>query len=413
MPAGRRLVQSARSRCLRSTTALVVCLAGVLSATAGAVPHVSRGHQIAADASLTARLESTVRTSHLEYVFDEGRFSVFDIDRGQKLVAQVALPQARGVRGVAVSTHAPILYLSYGGDGGSNGNGSLLAFDLIHRQVLWTREYGTGIDSFALTPDGKRIYMPTGELSSGGQWLVLDAHSGQELGAIDGPTGPHNTIVSLDGKRVYLGGRSSNYLAVASTASNRIVRQIGPLKDGVRPFTINASQTLAFTTATGFLGFQVSSITTGKVLYTVPIRGYSYDPSSYSPSAPSHGVSLSPDGRQLYVIDGPNSAVHVFDVSRTPASAPRQVADIKLIHALDGQEDPCSNDCARDGWLQHSRNGRYVYVGDSGDVIDTRTRKVVAFLPALRETRKMLEVDWRAGKPVATTSRSGVGYPKP
>jgi len=79
---------------------------------------------------------------------------------------------------------------------------------------------------------------------------------------------------------------------------------------------------------------------------------------------------------------------------------------------MTGTEEPCTNDCERDGWLQHSRDGRYVYVGDSGDVIDTRTGKIVAFLPALRETRKMLEIDWRAGKPVATTTRSGVGYGK-
>jgi hypothetical protein len=34
----------------------------------------------------------------------------------------------------------------------------------------------------------------------------------------------------------------------------------------------------------------------------------------------------------------------------------------------------------------------------------------VAYLPTLRNTRKMLEIDWRGGVPVATTSRQGVGY---
>jgi hypothetical protein len=48
-------------------------------------------------------------------------------------------------------------------------------------------------------------------------------------------------------------------------------------------------------------------------------------------------------------------------------------------------------------------------VGDSGDVIDTRTKRIVSFLPALDQTRKMLEIDWRRGLPVATTTRTGVG----
>jgi hypothetical protein len=75
-----------------------------------------------------------------------------------------------------------------------------------------------------------------------------------------------------------------------------------------------------------------------------------------------------------------------------------------------GEEAPCAYDCARDGWIQHSRDGRYVYVGDAGDVIDTRTRAVVARLPPLRNSRKHLEIDWRGGVPVATTSRTGLGY---
>jgi hypothetical protein len=76
---------------------------------------------------------------------------------------------------------------------------------------------------------------------------------------------------------------------------------------------------------------------------------------------------------------------------------------------MTGQEDPCKYDCARDGWLQHSRNGRFVYVGDSGDVIDMRTHRVSAFLPALRNSRYLLEVDWRGGVPLRTSTRSGIG----
>ncbi len=40
----------------------------------------------------------------------------------------------------------------------------------------------------------------------------------------------------------------------------------------VRPFTVNSSNTLAFTSATEFDGFQVSSITTGKVLFAGLLR---------------------------------------------------------------------------------------------------------------------------------------------
>ena len=108
----------------------------------------------------------------------------------------------------------------------------------------------------------------------------------------------------------------------------------------------------------------------------------------------------------------PNSYVHIFDVAKVPAEPPRPLADIRLTQPMTGQESPCGEDCDRDGWLQHSLDGRFVYVGDSGDVIETRRRKVVAFLPALYNSRYMLEIDWRRGLPVATSTRSGIGYPR-
>ncbi len=380
--------------------------AGILWIAAGAVVFLS----CVSTSSGQARAAGPA-TTHLEYVLDDGTITVYDIDRGHRRIKVIPLTEARGIRGVAASPAAHMLFVSYGGDGGggSGSTGSLLAFDLVQNRVLWTRSYDTGIDSFDVTPDGSTIYLPTGELSTGGDWLVINARTGDRVGSVAGGAGPHNTVVGLDGRYVYLGGRSSPYLDVASTKTNTVVRRIGPLRDGVRPFTINGRQTLAYTTATGFLGFQVSSIVTGKVLYTIPVPHFTYDPGTYAPSAPSHGISLSPDEKQLYLIDGPNSFIHVFDVSRGGTARPRLVANIKLLHPLTGVEQPCAYDCARDGWLQTSTSGRYLYVGDSGDVIDTRTRRVVRFLPTLQNTRKMLEIDWRSGTPVATTSRIGLG----
>jgi DNA-binding beta-propeller fold protein YncE len=334
--------------------------------------------------------------------------SVYDIDHGHALVQTRSFPGVRGVRGVLFAPSTRTLYISYGND--RIGPGSLLAYDPVTDQIKWTRTYQFGIDSPAISPDGKRIYMPGGELSGGGTWRVIDAGSGNVVGTIEGGKGPHNTIASPDGSRVYLGGRDFNYLDVASTSTDQVIERIGPLKSGVRPFTINGRQTLAFTTATGFLGFQVSSIATGKVLFTGTFNGFSWDPSTFAASAPSHGISLTPNERQLWVIDGPNSYVHAFDVSKLPRRAPRAVANVRLPDPFTGEHSSCFYDCARDGWVLNSRDGRYVYIGDSGDVIDAHSYRPVIELPALRDTRVFLEIDWQGGGPVSTTTRSGLGY---
>ncbi|GHO94034.1 hypothetical protein KSF_040820 [Reticulibacter mediterranei] len=123
---------------------------------------------------------------------------------------------------------------------------------------------------------------------------------------------------------------------------------------------------------------------------------------------PAHGISLSPNEKEVYVIDSGNSYVHVFDVSGLPTTAPKQVADIQL-RSMAGNEANCSFDCQKEGWILHSLDGHYVFVGDSGDVIDTSTRQSVINLPALFDSRKFLEVDFSNGVPVATSTRYGLG----
>src|SRR5260370_20091430 len=251
----------------------------------------------------------------------------------------------------------------------------------------------------AITPDGKTMYMPSGELSSDGRWYIVDTGTGNERGVMNAGTGPHNTLVSRNGKHVYMGGRHSHYLEVADTTTNQIIQKIGPvLGNGVRPFTINGQETLAYISTTGFLGFQVGDIATGKILYTVPIEVFSWN--GKGASDPSHGLSLSPNEKELYVLDWPNNAVHVFDVSLVPASAPKQVATIPLMHSMQHNEQPCAYDCLADGWLQHSGDGRFVYVGDAGVMIDPATRKVVPFLPPLYNSRKMIEIDSQTATPL-------------
>jgi DNA-binding beta-propeller fold protein YncE len=276
----------------------------------------------------------------------------------------------------------------------------LLAYNLLTGSVVYNRSYSRGIDSMAIDSAGARIYMPDGESSRDGVWSVIAARSGNVIGSIVGGLSPHETVLGLSGRSVYLGGRNWPYLEVASTATDRVFTRIGPLKSGVRPLTINGRETIAYTTATGLLGFQVSSIRTGRVFFTIGFGPrFPLNPATFSSSAPSHGISLAPNERQLWVIDAPNDYVHVFDVSRVPLRRPRRIADIKLAHSL-----------TSDGWIQVSRSGCFVYVGDSGDVLSAKSFSPVAFLPALSSTKQSLEIDWRDGLPVTTSTRTGLGY---
>src|SRR5437763_15280919 len=155
-----------------------------------------------------------------------------------------------------------------------------------------------------------------------------------------------------------MGSRLSNYLIKADTTTNQVIRRIGPMQEGVRPFTINSKETLAFIETSDFLGFDVAAISTGKIIYTVPIPGKS----TTGGFAPTHGISLSPDEKELYVSDWPNSKVHVFDITGIPGSAPKLITDI-YFHKMIGSDTHCvATYCMNEGWLLSSLDGRFVYV---------------------------------------------------
>ena len=345
---------------------------------------------------------------HYLYVFPDQTVYVYDMDNNFQLVKQISLPMTNGGRGIIADPASGSLYLSYHGDGGIHGTGSLLKYNLLTDTIVWSKDYPFGIDSGAITPDGKTIYMPDGEAAYDGTWHIINTSDGSVTGSIFTVAGnaAHNTIVGFNGQHVYLGGLNNNHFFIANTSTNKISKTIGPMKGGVRPFTINGSESLVFTTHTGFLGFQVSNLNTGSILYTVPANGFTAPAGSTS----AHGISLSPDEKELYLIDTPNSYVHVFDVSGLPVIAPKQVANIKLSQPMSGMEHPCIYDCEKEGWLLHIGDGRYVAVGDSGDIIDTTTRTVAYHLDTVNNTRKFLEIDWQDGSPIFTTSREGMGY---
>ena len=340
---------------------------------------------------------ATAPVRRLLYVATDGNVDVFDIGRGFARVKHLDLPQTvYGVRGMCASAASQALYISYGGNGGENGFGGMLALDLRTDRALWNRSYQpNGVDSPAVSPDGRWVYLPDGALSDAGRWYVIESRTGLARRFIHGGRGAHNTVLSRDGRRIYMGGRSHNELLVADTRTGGLLHRIGPLRSGVRPLAIDRRERFAFTTATGFLGFQVSSIASGKVLHTLDFPGFSLDP-SFDISAPSHGISLSPDERTVWVMDSPNEFVHVFDVSKLPAT-PRMIASVK-IGSMRAEEKPCRYACDKDGWVSHSRDGRYVFVGDGGDVIDTRTRKSIKTIDRLANTRKYLEIQFTRGR---------------
>jgi hypothetical protein len=161
---------------------------------------------------------------------------------------------------------------------------------------------------------------------------------------------------------------------------------------------VDAERAVVYTTERGLLGFRVFDPARFK-RYVVRFEGFTWNP-RFGPNPPSHGLSLAPDRPELWVLDAPNSTVHLFDVSAVPRERPHPLDDIRLSKPLSGDENPCSQACDRIGLLRHGADGRFVYVGDSGDVIDVQKRERVANVEALHNSRVFFEVDFVDGRPL-------------
>lgn len=313
---------------------------------------------------------------------------VFDLEDGHRFVKRI--PSAGvdeqgkpiNVKGVCACAATRRLYVST--------LKTLMAFDLVTEKLLWEKPYEGGCDRMAMAPDGKFIYLPSLEKD---HWHVVDA-DGAVLTKLVPKSGAHNTIVGLDGAHAYLAGLKSSLLRVTDTRTHTIAREVGPFTSAIRPFTVNGRQTLCYVNVNDLLGFEIGDLKTGKMLHRVEVQGFQKGPVKRH-GCPSHGVGLTPDEKEVWVVDAFNQRVHVFDNTVSP---PKQVASLKV------RDEP--------GWVTFSLDGRYAYPS-TGDVIEVATRKTVTQLTDERSgpvmSEKMVEIHFTDGKPVRNGDQFGLG----
>lgn len=314
---------------------------------------------------------------------------VFDIDNGYKFVKRIptwdtpAGKEPENVKGIAASAATRKLYVTT-----FNRMG---AFDIATGHKIWDRAYEAGCDRMAISPDSKLLYVPSFE---GPHWNVVNAETGDVITKIVTKSGSHNTIYSLDGSRVYMAGLRSTYLSVADTKTHTVVETVGPFSKPIRPFTINGRGTLVFVNVNDLPGFEVGDLRTGKVLCRVEFPNYKPGPIKRH-GCPSHGIALTPDEKELWVADGANNSIHVYDTTVMP---PTPTVTIPL------RDLP--------GWISFSIDGRQAY-SSTGEIIDAATKKVIATLTDETgrqvQSEKLLELVFDNGKVIRAGNQFGVG----
>ncbi|MCH7917221.1 MAG: hypothetical protein IIC50_04455 [Planctomycetes bacterium] len=316
---------------------------------------------------------------------------VFDIDDDHKFVRRISLDgygideqgKPINIKGVCASAMTQRFYVST--------KRQLICLDLLTDTVLWQREYPLGCDRMSISPDGSTLYQPSFEKD---RWYVLNASDGSIITEIVPDSRAHNTVYAVDGSEAYLAGLGSPLLTVTDAKTHVVSRTIGPFSGSIRPFTVNGDSSLVFVTVNELLGFEIGDLKTGKKLHRIEITGVPRG-KPLRHGCPSHGIGMTPDERQIWVSDGFNSTMHMFDATVMP---PKWTGSVKLR----GQP----------GWVTFSIDGAIGWPS-TGQAIDSKTHKIIAELTdedgRAVESEKVLEVDFKDGKVVAAGDQFGRG----
>lgn len=329
----------------------------------------------------------SVDTRLLYAAHNDGTIHVYDIDNHHVEVKAIRIfACCADVRGITAAVPTHRLHVMYNRE----HQGHLAAIDLLSDQVLWDRVlHSPGVDRGNVDPDGKILYLPTWEDDPDSPYeLVVDAETGTEQARLTLPPRSHDTIVSLDGQRVFMETKSQTAtMYVADTASNQVVVNLGGYccSGVLGPFAINGTGTKVVNQVNGYAGFQLADVALGAVTELIPFgSGYG-----------GHGIAWTPDESEVWVNDGGMPAVHVFDMTTTPPKEERVVAASNVSH-----------------WITFSIDGRFAYVAgrkgseDVTDVIDAAAYRRVS---SLWPSEDLLEVDYSGGLAVAVGNQFGIG----
>lgn len=309
---------------------------------------------------------------------------IFDIDAGHKFVRRIDIPIFQdGIRGFAGNLKTGRVYFS-------TSNRRVGCFDLKTEKIVWEKTYEAGCDRSSITQDGKKIYVPTGWWYSGDDsgLLVVNADNGELIKRINVGPQAHNSIVSLDGRFLYLGTRTM--LTIFDTKNESVIRQIKDVGErGIFPYTMDSRNRIAYVCLGDHVGFDVVDLQKGKALHRV------YAGTEHIPHR-THGSALTPDEKELWISDQVGKKLFIFDATKMPP-APKGEVDLSQ---------------GGHGWVAFSLDGRYAWT-HTPDVFDAQTKKLVATLQDETgkpvSSSKYIEIHFRDGKVVEMGNEFGLG----
>jgi YVTN family beta-propeller protein len=317
-------------------------------------------------AVLAASLTPAAAPAPKLYVANSGGNDLHVIDTAaNKVIRRIEVgPQPHGLCATAAGDRVFITIENTAGDAGE-----LLWLDPATDTVTRRLTIGPRPNQPDCTSDGKLVYVPCDDAS----WWVIDAVAAKVITKIATGGRPHNTLLSPDGRFMYLGPKGSYHVLIADVSTHKLVSEI-PTSDAPRPLALSKSGKRLYANVDTLIGFEVFDTEHRKRLHRVEAE---VPAELLRVASRSHGIGLRPDEKELWMCDVFHDRTYVFDLTADP---PRQTHTIVM----------------KGGgyWLSFSPDGKRCYIseriGDSVAVLDTATKETVARVPVGKGPKRNL-----------------------
>ncbi|MEM7097724.1 MAG: cytochrome D1 domain-containing protein [Pseudomonadota bacterium] len=254
-------------------------------------------------------------------------------------------------------------------------SGELISIDVATNKINWQLPIDGMTHHMSVSKDGKLVFVPLYDT----WWVaVVDVEQVKVIKKIFIGHGGHGSKVSADGERLYVGSMLNDSLTVIDTKTLEVVDQYG-FRDGVRPFAITQDESKLYVQQSWLHGFVVvDTATREQTTIDLPDLGKEVKFSKFYPQNVNHGIALTPDEDELWIVGSVLEFVAVY-------SHPQ----LELKHVIPVGKDP--NAIVFDG------QARFAYVSNRKEntlsILDTEQYKEVKRIPLGDYPQRMVVID--------------------
>ena len=225
----------------------------------------------------------------------------------------------------------------------------------------------------AATPDGRFVGVP---IRDGNSVDIVDMAEKRVVKVLPIKV-PHNCYNAGSNENLFVSSMGGHEIDVIDLKKLEYSGKI-PVGGIPRPYAVTRDGKTIYVALTDLHGFVVASIPERKVIARVNLPPAPPSTCALEPHTPTHGLELSPDGKELWVTSLGDGGVYVYDIATRKLSPE--------IHT-----GACPN------WITFSPDGRYCCVSNSGSddcsVIDTRSRHEVARIKVGKGPKRLLAIN--------------------